>query len=44
MSGASRTMLFNIHTLGWDPELLQLLSIPSRRCCRACGRRVGSTG
>jgi glycerol kinase len=28
VSNASRTMLFNIHTLDWDEELLQLLSIP----------------
>jgi glycerol kinase len=27
-SNASRTMLFNIHTLQWDQELLQLLNIP----------------
>jgi len=29
-SNASRTMLFNIHTLDWDDELLQLFDIP--RC------------
>jgi glycerol kinase len=28
VSNASRTMLFNIHTLTWDEELLQLFSIP----------------
>ena len=28
VSNASRTMLFNIHTLDWDDELLQLLNIP----------------
>lgn len=28
MTNASRTMLFNIHTLQWDDELLQLMSIP----------------
>lgn len=28
LSNASRTMLFNIHTLDWDKELLQLLNIP----------------
>jgi glycerol kinase len=28
MSNASRTMLFNIHTQEWDPELLELLNIP----------------
>ena len=27
-SNASRTMLFNIHTLEWDDEILQLLDIP----------------
>ena len=27
-SNASRTMLFNIHTLAWDEELLQLFGIP----------------
>ena len=29
-SNASRTMLFNIHTLDWDDDILQLLNIP--RC------------
>lgn len=28
-SNASRTMLFNIHSLQWDEELLQLFEIPS---------------
>ncbi|SDY73858.1 glycerol kinase GlpK [Tindallia californiensis] len=27
-SNASRTMLFNIHTLQWDEELLEMLNIP----------------
>lgn len=27
-SNASRTMMFNIHTLEWDPELLTLLNVP----------------
>ena len=27
-SNASRTMLFNINTLQWDPEILELLDIP----------------
>ncbi len=27
-SNASRTMLFNIHTLNWDKEILQILNIP----------------
>ena len=29
VSNASRTMLFNIHTLGWDEELLRLFGIPA---------------
>ncbi len=29
VSNASRTMLFNIHTLEWDRELLDLLGIPA---------------
>ena len=29
VSNASRTMLFNIHTLEWDKELLDLLNIPA---------------
>jgi glycerol kinase len=29
VSNASRTMLFNIHTLKWDEELLQILGIPA---------------
>ena len=29
VSNASRTMLFNIHTLDWDPELLELFDIPA---------------
>jgi glycerol kinase len=29
VSNASRTMLFNIHTCQWDPELLRLLGVPA---------------
>ena len=29
VSNASRTMLFNIHTLQWDEELLRLFGIPA---------------
>jgi glycerol kinase len=29
MSNASRTLLFNIHNLQWDPELLKIFNIPS---------------
>jgi glycerol kinase len=28
VSNASRTLLFNIHTMGWDDELLKLLNVP----------------
>ena len=28
VSNASRTMLFNIHTLQWDPELCRMLKVP----------------
>jgi len=28
LSNASRTLLFNLHTLEWDDELLQLLKVP----------------
>lgn len=31
-SNASRTLLFNIHTLDWDDELLELLTIPKSMC------------
>lgn len=39
-SNASRTLLFNIHTLAWDDELLGLLSIPTSmlpRVVPGCG-------
>lgn len=29
-SNASRTMLFNIHDLKWDPEILNILNIPEK--------------
>ncbi|MFB9863616.1 glycerol kinase GlpK [Rufibacter immobilis] len=29
VTNASRTLLFNIHTLTWDPELLELFDIPA---------------
>lgn len=31
-SNASRTLLFNIHTLDWDDELLELFTIPKSMC------------
>ena len=44
-TNASRTMLFNIHTLSWDEELLKLFGVP--RCMlpevRACGADFGVT-
>ena len=41
VTNASRTMLFNIHTLQWDTELLELFSIPPSllpevRSCSEC--------
>ena len=36
VSNASRTMLFNINTLEWDRELLELLDIPSSMMPRVC--------
>lgn len=36
VSNASRTMLFNIHTLRWDEELLELLDIPASMMPQVC--------
>lgn len=36
VSNASRTMLFNIHTLDWDKELLELFEIPESMMPKAC--------
>ena len=36
VSNASRTMLFNIHTLQWDEELLQLFDIPESMLPKVC--------
>lgn len=36
MTNASRTMLFNIHTLQWDDELLQLMNIPKSVLPKVC--------
>ncbi len=33
VTNASRTMLFNIHTLQWDDDLLTLLRRAARACC-----------
>jgi glycerol kinase len=36
VSNASRTMLFNIHTLKWDDELLRLFGIPASMLPEVC--------
>ena len=36
VSNASRTMLFNIHTLEWDEDLLRLMGIPRSMMPRVC--------
>ena len=36
VSNASRTLLFNIHTLAWDDELLALFDIPRAMLPRVC--------
>ena len=36
VSNASRTMLFNINTLEWDKELLEMLDIPASMMPRVC--------
>jgi glycerol kinase len=36
VSNASRTMLFNIHTLDWDEELLELFEIPRAVLPKVC--------
>ena len=45
VTNASRTMLFNIHTLGWDDEMLQLFSIPKSMLPQVCSSSevVGET-
>lgn len=35
-SNASRTMIFNIHTLEWDDELLEILDIPKNILPKVC--------
>ncbi|MBE7173839.1 MAG: glycerol kinase GlpK [Williamsia sp.] len=47
VTNASRTMIFNIHTLEWDGELLQLFDIPAsilpqvRSCSEVYGETAG---
>lgn len=45
VTNASRTMLFNIHTLEWDAELLELLDIPASMMpeVRSCSEIYGHT-
>ena len=45
VSNASRTLLFNIHTLDWDDELLQILDIPRAMLpeVRSCSEVYGET-
>jgi glycerol kinase len=35
-SNASRTLMFNIHTMDWDPSLLEMLDIPAACLPRLC--------
>ena len=46
VSNASRTMLFNIHTQEWDPDLLSALDIPLKMLpeVRPSGGMFGETG
>lgn len=45
VTNASRTMLFNLDTLQWDIDLLDLFGVPSHTLARlvACNERVGLT-
>ena len=45
VTNASRTLLFNIHTLDWDDELLEILDIPKAILPKAvsCSEVVGET-
>lgn len=44
-TNASRTLLFNIHTLNWDDELLELFKIPASMLPKAlpCDGQYGAT-
>jgi glycerol kinase len=48
VTNASRTMLFNIHTLTWDPDLLKIFDIPEsmlpevKSCSEVYGETAGS--
>jgi glycerol kinase len=45
VTNASRTMLFNIHTLSWDPELLAIFGIPQNMLpeVKSCSEVYGET-
>lgn len=45
VSNASRTMLFNIHTMDWDPELIEYFGIPVTALpeVRSCSEVYGET-
>ncbi len=45
VTNASRTMLFNIHTLSWDEELLRIFDIPANILpeVRTCSEVYGAT-
>ena len=45
VTNASRTLLFNIHSLDWDQELLDALDIPKALLPKvvSCSEKVGST-
>ena len=45
VTNASRTLLFNIHTLEWDQELLEALDIPKAILPKvvSCSEKVGNT-
>lgn len=45
VTNASRTMIFNIHSLQWDEELLQLFNIPASMLpeVRSCSEIYGET-
>ena len=47
ITNASRTLLFNIHTLSWDQELLDLFNIPNSmlpEVCDSSGRLAETSG
>jgi glycerol kinase len=45
VTNASRTMLFNIHTLSWDPELLGIFGVPENMLpeVKSCSEVYGET-